>query len=181
MEHIVYLAAAPVTSSSASKTAHSLLNRLYEKIEGTPAPALRKEPGGKPYFTSGPWHCSITHTKTMAFCALSPCPIGIDAEAVSRSVRENTARRVLSQKEYSVYEAQPQCFPAFWTLKEAYVKFTGEGLRKDLQSLSFSLTHRGAVLENSGLIFCRFVTKQHVVSTCTSLPVKLQFVSINSQ
>lgn len=181
MNDIVYLAAAPVAAPGASQTAHALLNRLYEQVTGSPAPALLKQPRGKPYFASGPWHCSITHTKTMAFCALSPCPIGMDAEQADRSVREKTARRVLSPSEYAVYEAQKQTFPAFWTLKEAYVKYTGEGIGSNLQKLSFALTPQGIMLEGSKLFFYNLVTKEHVLSVCTSSPVKLQFVSINSQ
>ncbi len=181
MNLIVYLAAAPVAADGASQTAHALLNRLYEQVTGSPAPALLKHAGGKPYFAAGPWHCSITHTKTMAFCALSPCPIGIDAEQTDRTVRETTARRVLSPGEYAVYEAQKQSFPSFWTLKEAYVKYTGEGIGSNLQKLSFALTPEGAVLEGRDLCFYRVITKQHVLSVCTSGPIKLQFVSINSQ
>ena len=181
MNDIVYLAAAPVAAPGASQTAHALLNRLYEQVTGSPAPALLKQPRGKPYFASGPWHCSITHTKTMAFCALSPCPIGMDAEPMDRTVMEKTAKRVLSPREYAVYEAQKQTFPTFWTLKEAYVKYTGEGIGSNLQQLSFVQGPEGWRLEESDLFFSQLVTKQHFLSVCTSSPVKLQFVTIDSQ
>ena len=56
-----------------------LLSRLYTQATGQPLPPIAITPQGKPYFPSGDWHFSISHTKCHVFCCLSRKNVGIDA------------------------------------------------------------------------------------------------------
>lgn len=127
---------------SGHEAGRALLARLYRQQCGEEMPEILREDGGKPYFSRGNLHFSITHTKGHVFCALAPRPIGIDAEELDRPVKPSLARRVLSTTEYAQYEAAPdknRAFLTFWVLKEAAAKATGEGIRGFPNKTSFSL------------------------------------------
>ena len=96
----------------------------------------------KPYFIDKSLHFSISHTKQMAFCALSEKPVGIDAEPLDRSLDLRLADKILSPSERIFYDAardKQQTLLRFWVLKEAAAKLTGEGLRGYPNHTEFSL------------------------------------------
>jgi 4'-phosphopantetheinyl transferase len=71
--------------------------------------------------------------------------IGIDVEARSRTPADlDIAERFFSAPEVAILrgtppELKPETFLRLWTLKEAFIKATGEGLTRALDSFSFSL------------------------------------------
>ena len=83
-----------------------------------------------------PLHFSLTHTSLLVACALTRIgDVGLDAEAWSRSMRVDAlAPRVLSPRESQALaavptDARPRRFLEYWTMKEAWLKATGTGLR----------------------------------------------------
>ena len=93
---------------------------------------------GRPYFEERTCDFSITHTQNYVFCAIiegeEPTRIGIDAEDLGRSNFSNLdemASRWFGENEQPVFAASPtkETVRSLWTRKEAYVKYTGEGLR----------------------------------------------------
>lgn len=147
------------------------LQALYESITGSPMPPILREPGGKPYFAEGKLFCSLTHTKTAAFCALSDQPVGLDAEALSRQVSPNLAGKILSPVEYTQWEVSrnPQkALLSFWVLKEAYVKYTGEGLRKPFQEISFDLDSLQLLAPKEPLNFTLLKEAGHLLAVCAT-------------
>lgn len=128
------IAACLIDGSSSRDASRELLARMYQKETGEGMPEIGKMPRGKPYFLTGKYHFSITHTKTQAFCALSDQPVGIDAEDLSRVVDPRLAEKILSPNEHAIYEAaeeeeKNEILLRFWVLKEAEVKCSGLGLR----------------------------------------------------
>ena len=93
---------------------------------------------GRPYFCDRMCDFNITHTQNHVFCAIiegeEPTRIGIDAEDLNRpdflNLDEMVARW-FGENEKSVFLASPtkETFLRLWTRKEAYVKYTGEGLK----------------------------------------------------
>ncbi len=119
-----------------------LLKRLYRISGGKELPTIALASRGKPYFTNGNLHFSITHTPSHAFCVLSDCPVGIDAEEMNRRVDLRLAEKILSPREKAQYDAasdKPLALLKFWVLKEAAAKCTGEGLRGYPKHTDFSL------------------------------------------
>lgn len=172
MSPIFRIAATPTTMSQGSLDARRLLSELYRETTGQPMPPLLRHSRGKPYFSEGTLHCSITHTRTMAFCALSSVTVGLDAERLDRTVRPNLAHKVLSPQELEVWQQarEPdQVFLTLWTLKEAAVKYTGDGLRGYPANLSFDLN--GPTLEGSSLHFQLWRRAEHVVALCAAEPL----------
>lgn len=127
---------------SGHEAGRALLARLYRQHFGDEMPEILREDGGKPYFSTGSVHFSITHTKGHVFCVLASRPVGIDAEELTRPVKDSLAQRVLSPTEYAQYQAAPdknRAFLTFWVLKEAAAKATGEGIRGFPNKTNFTL------------------------------------------
>lgn len=108
-----------------------LLRQLYREETGEELPEIRIAPRGKPYFEDSPLHFSISHTKEHAFCVLSSCPVGIDAEEKGRQINLRLTEKILSEPERVRFEAaadQRDTLLRLWVLKEAAGKLTGEGI-----------------------------------------------------
>jgi 4'-phosphopantetheinyl transferase len=89
---------------------------------------------------------SLSHTKGLVACAVSiGIEIGIDVEAIDRpQAGLDIAERFFSPTETAILHATPpdrqsEIFMRLWTLKEAFIKATGEGLSRDLRSFSLAL------------------------------------------
>ena len=82
-------------------------------------------------------HFNISHCKTAIACAISDTPVGVDIERTGR-FKESLARHVLNEAEYNdvVTSADPDLrFTEYWTMKEALVKLTGQGLQSDVRNI----------------------------------------------
>lgn len=128
------------------KTGHdagrALLADLYRKATGEDLPPISVTERGKPNFSSGDWHFSISHTKKHAFCVLARKPVGIDAEEKDRSINLALANKILSPAEKARFDAAADkrlALLTFWVLKEAAAKCSGEGLRGYPNHTNFSL------------------------------------------
>jgi 4'-phosphopantetheinyl transferase len=100
-----------------------------------------------------PLYFSLSHASGFAACAVARHgDVGVDVESRYRGdVNLSIARRYFSPAEYrSLLTAAPdsrsELFLRLWTLKEAYVKATGLGLRLRLNSFSIEVTASGAFL-----------------------------------
>ncbi len=105
-----------------------------------------------------PLYFSLSHTTGLAACAICHNPgIGCDIEAIRpRKNMEELAKKVFGKKEMCQYQTKRQegrChfFYQSWTLKEAYLKARGIGLRSPLTELDFS--HRISASQFTSVIF----------------------------
>jgi 4'-phosphopantetheinyl transferase len=128
------------------------LCRLMLSSQGEYEPAFwqfDREIQGRPYVTNSisPLDFNLSHTRGMVGCALSTSGrVGFDLEHRLRAV--NISR--LAEKKFAAKETedvlalsdkeQRDQFFRYWTLKEAYIKVTGRGLREALDSFCFDLT-----------------------------------------
>lgn len=133
------IACAPKEGHAAGR---ALLQAMYESYTGMSMPAISITQRGKPFFSESNLHFSISHTRSHVFCALSHCPIGIDAEELGRKINLSLADKILSPSEKDQYEAaldKQLALLTFWVLKEAQAKCTGDGLRGYPNHTAFSL------------------------------------------
>ena len=125
------LAWQPLAGTGGHEAGRALLSSLYREYTGLEMPPILLTPRGKPYFEGNGLHFSISHTKKHAFCALSPCPVGIDAEEADRPIRLELADKILSSGERAQFERAEdprRALLTFWVLKEAAAKRSGLGL-----------------------------------------------------
>lgn len=91
---------------------------------------------GKPYILGHPdLHFSLSHCRSAVTCALSDHPIGIDVESI-REYHESLARYTMNDCELQQIAEAPRPDVAFirlWTMKEALLKLTGQGISDDLK------------------------------------------------
>lgn len=97
----------------------------------------------KPVLKQGRIQFNISHCKGLVVCALSEAPIGVDAEG-PRQVMPRVIRKACSEKEARyVKEGGPaeenRRFLRLWTLKESYLKMTGEGMRVPFSQVEFEI------------------------------------------
>lgn len=139
---MIALQGLPIAPGEGHEAGRALLEEMVVAHTGNPMPPIGVTDRGKPYFTEGSLHFSISHSKGHVFCALSDRPIGIDAEEADRAISPALAEKILSPGEYAQWQQAPDPRSAlltFWVLKEAQAKCTGEGLRGYPKDTDFSL------------------------------------------
>lgn len=104
-------------------------------IDGIPVmPRLYRTSSGKPYVENGNVFVSVTHTPGLAAVAVSDGEIGVDAERSDRVVKNYgricESRFSRREKEFvrSAGGDGAERFLQVWVKKEAYLKYTGQGL-----------------------------------------------------
>lgn len=118
-------------------------------VGSVPAAVLRTE-NGKPYFESGFPQLGVTHSDSVVIIALADTPFGIDCEDTDRRVphRDALCKRFFSESEKEFVknvgseEEKTRRFLEIWVKKEAYVKYTGEGLQGMFDTDTFTLSGR---------------------------------------
>lgn len=85
-------------------------------------------------------HINLSHTQGALLCGVSRgAPLGVDIESLHRRPDfKRLTERCFTKREVAFLEASPCYHHGFfraWTLKEAYLKATGTGLRTPLQSV----------------------------------------------
>ena len=118
--------------------AYLLLKKALRKEYGlTENPLFEYGPHGKPFIVGHPEiHFSLSHCREAVACAVSNRPVGIDVESVQR-YRESLAQYTMNDEEQQLIAAAKRPDVAFirlWTMKEARLKLTGEGITNDLKS-----------------------------------------------
>ncbi len=95
-------------------------------------------PHGKPFLMHHPEiHFNLSHCREAVACVVSESEVGIDVESRGR-YKEHVARKMLSREEMNhvVHSKDPDLtFTRLWTMKEAIVKLTGEGVSMDMKNV----------------------------------------------
>lgn len=145
-----------------------LRHALKEEYGIKVLPAIERRTYGKPYFPNCDGiYFNISHAGYMVVCAVAQTELGVDIEAV-RPIKNRMPERVLTELErdwLARREDKEDSFIRLWTLKESYVKATGEGLSKDFREIEFSLSDHelgDIVCNQKGHYFFQKKVKEHV-------------------
>ena len=91
---------------------------------------------GKPSIVGHPdIYFNLSHCREAVVCAVGRYPVGIDVESVNRYKKE-LARYTMNDHEQALIAAaeRPEvAFTRLWTMKEARLKLTGEGIGSNLK------------------------------------------------
>lgn len=139
--------------------AHALLRSALARYVDVPPRALqfRVAPRGKPFLvsdhTASPVSFNISHTHGLVACAIAGRPeVGIDVESVSPVPDYGVVTEVFSVGEIAELRRlvspleQARRFYQLWTLKEAFVKATGDGLYSDVRQIVFEIAHANRIV-----------------------------------
>ena len=105
---------------------------------------------GKPYFRGEKdLFFNISHSKNYVVCAFSDREVGIDIQ-IHKKGKGDIAQRFFSAEDKMLMEklagegkSREEAFFALWTVKEAFMKLTGEGMRQGLDTTVIEITGDG--------------------------------------
>lgn len=119
------------------------VSRLYRI--GSPELSRRTGEHGKPYFCDHPEICfNISHSGSIVVCAVSDYEIGVDIQEKEARSIDRIAERILLPDEYGRFLLSPdkeELFFRIWVMKEAFLKWTGEGITRELRGLPMNGWH----------------------------------------
>ncbi len=140
---------------------------------------LQTDKFGKPYFENAPLHFNISHSGNYVIAAVSKYEIGIDIQRV-RADKHRIAEKNFVAGECAYInamedeETQQQRFCEIWTVKEAYLKAKGIGLRKPLNSFEVDLSEDAPkIVGEEALRVVQFrIDRKYIVSVCAGIQDK---------
>ncbi|MGN1229185.1 MAG: 4'-phosphopantetheinyl transferase family protein [Prevotella sp.] len=122
-----------------SASAYMLLCKALREVYGiNEPPVFEYSEHGKPSIVGHPEiFFNLSHCRSVAACVVSSAPVGVDVEEV-REFKDSLARYVLNDDEYAAVmssSSPDKEFIRLWTMKESYLKLTGEGITRDLKTV----------------------------------------------
>lgn len=118
-----------------------LLLKWVLQERGSAIKKLSFGPNGKPE-AEGVFF-NLSHSRQWVICSIGDAPVGCDVEEIA-PVRDGIAERFFTEKEvqylncFEGAQRQEQFF-RLWTLKESYMKMTGEGMSLALDRFEFNM------------------------------------------
>ncbi|MGI5970978.1 MAG: 4'-phosphopantetheinyl transferase family protein [Oscillospiraceae bacterium] len=114
--------------------------RLYTGLRDESLFITSKTASGKPFFTRLPdVHFSVSHSGGYWACAFGPSPVGLDLQIHRECDAMKLSRRFFHPDEDAFLLGRGYKFEDFfyiWAAKESFVKYTGEGIARGLDSFS---------------------------------------------
>ena len=165
IEHFDWQAALPLLSEQRREQCLKFKHELGRKTCAAAylllCEGLRKEYGieeppvfeygehGKPTIVGHPEICfNMSHCREAVICVLSDKPVGVDIESIRR-YSDSLARYTMSDTEMERIEQAERReveFIRLWTLKEAVLKHSGEGIRNDMKHVLDNLKDAKTVI-----------------------------------
>ena len=131
-----------------------LCEGLRKEYDINEKPVFEYGEHGKPFIVGHPEiHFNMSHCKEAAICVLSDKPVGVDIESI-RSYNESLARYTMSDEEMIQIESAERRdveFIRLWTLKEAVLKRSGEGIRNDMKHVLDGLKDAKTVINEKNI------------------------------
>ncbi len=123
--------------------AEQVMNYLTEENKQTAViiPETKAGAHGKPYLKNvQDVFFNLSHSGEYVVCVMSDCEIGVDIQQYRKNIKEGLLNKVLHESEKNLHQActkeeKEACFYRIWAAKEAYAKYTGEGLSVDFRLL----------------------------------------------
>lgn len=149
-------------AARAASLAAGFLARYALEENGYGGYPIRYEAGGRPVVQAGGREIflSLSHSGDYAACALSGRPVGVDLQK-RQPVRAGVLRHFYPPKRAALflerYEAgasgvlEGEALDRFlreWTVKESYMKMTGQGMKLGFSEILADMEKRTASLEN---------------------------------
>ncbi len=134
---------------------------------------------GKPYFSGSDIHFNLSHSGGYVIIAVSEEKIGIDIQRMKQDKHRIAEKNFLPSECRYINEIEDEAvmqqrFCEIWTMKEAYLKNIGIGLRKPLNS--FEISFEGRTPQIIGKKEYRFIQlkidENYMVAICAGVEDK---------
>ncbi|MDE7444388.1 MAG: 4'-phosphopantetheinyl transferase superfamily protein [Lachnospiraceae bacterium] len=148
-----------------------LLNEILPRYGVSPA-GIRTGEDGKPE-AEGIFF-NLSHSDNIVICAIAEKEVGCDVEKIVKAP-EGVAERFFhpSEAEYvkaCMGEERDHRFFRIWTMKESYIKMTGEGMRLSFDCFEFLLDSENTKVRRDGKILSCHIMEYDIpgykVSVC---------------
>lgn len=148
-----------------------LLQRVMMRY-GISEDKLRVGPQGKPECEG--LHFNLSHSGRLVACAVGDGPVGCDVEMI-REAPKKVANRFFAEQERAYLQAcatkkkYDEEFYRLWTMKESYVKFTGEGMHLPFNAFEILMDDRISVVRGGEVCDCHikeYDMSGYAVSVC---------------
>lgn len=129
---------------------------------------------GKPCLAHHPEiQFNLSHSGSMVMAVFSSCPVGCDVEKKQKA-RMDVAKRFFAPAEQRVLlsagteEERDRLFGRLWTLKESYLKVSGQGMAMALDSFTVELGGQPEIVgtEEPRYRFQEFFLSDYYASVC---------------
>ncbi len=115
-----------------------LCQGLREEYGITEKPVFGYGEHGKPFIEGHrDIHFNVSHCREAVICVVSDRPVGVDVESI-REYRDSLVRYTMNNEEVRRIEQalDPRVeFIRLWTMKEAILKLSGEGITNDIKNV----------------------------------------------
>lgn len=115
-----------------------LRDALYKEYGITEKPIFEYGEHGKPFIQGHPdIHFNFSHCRVAVLCAVSDHPVGVDVESL-REYHDSLVRYTMNEEEVQQIEQAPDPkieFIRLWTMKEAVLKLSGEGITNNIKNV----------------------------------------------
>jgi 4'-phosphopantetheinyl transferase len=139
--------------------------------DGT-APLLTYGENGKPYLADNPdTFFSITHLDKWAILAVADCEIGMDAQMPRKVCPRLAARSTTPEEQAWIKEDTEPNFTRLWTMKEAYLKYTGTGLTIPVCEVTISIPPTDGYDEGNNCYWALLNYEDIPLSICSSTAI----------
>ena len=103
---------------------------------------------------------NLSHSKNMVMCVISDKPVGCDIQE-NKDYKAGVAQKFFTAEEFEYLEGLPKedrvrAFYRIWSLKESFVKMTGEGINRPFNSFELSLGRNASCKTEPNCIFAEY-------------------------
>ncbi|MGN0804644.1 MAG: 4'-phosphopantetheinyl transferase family protein [Candidatus Coproplasma sp.] len=138
-------------------------------------PRIYRNEHGKPYLKEGSIFFNLSHSGTVAVCAISSAEVGIDVQEV-RPVSESLIKKICTKDEYAFVaqnsEEIDKRFCRLWAIKESVIKCLGKGLSLSPSKIEVKLSTPHSIIiggEQTNLRFKEYTLNGYYIAVCSSV------------
>ena len=135
----------------------------------------------KPLVKDKSFFFNISHTKGAVLAAAGFSPVGADIQRIEKKY-EPVGKRVLTPFELSLVKSSKNPekeFTRLWTLKESYIKYTGEGISALEGAPDFSSFERAGGKLSGGPAFLTKEGEDIFISVCSDDDMEISEIGLN--
>ncbi len=144
------------------KIAKDMLFKYVTEKENIDPSIIMKE-HGKPDFKNTKYHFNISHSKDMCVMSISDEEIGADVQYIQNFEEERLDRltkRIYNDNDYNFFNTDDNTtFTQIWTIKEAYLKYIGLGLVKNIHDIIVDY-------EDNTVYYANYPTAKYITCYC---------------